>query len=343
MAADPRFFAATGPHSLARLAELAGAEAVGEAARLFSGVAPLQVAGPEHVSFLDNKRYLPALRESRAGAVVIVPELAAEVPEGMAALLSRGVYLAYARIAGFFHPAPAPRAEIHPSAVIAPDAALGEGCQVGPYAVIESGAEIGPRSVIGPHAVIGAGCRFGADCRIHAHVSVSHTLAGDRVTLHPGARVGQEGFSFAPTPEGKYLTMPQLGRVILGDEVEIGANSCVDRGSGHDTVLGNGTRLDNLVQIGHNVTTGRGVVLVSQVGIAGSSTLGDYATLAGQAGVAGHVHIGAKARVGAQSGVMNDIPPGADVFGSPAWPVKEAMRAIVRMRKLGASGGRKQS
>ncbi|MBE9606308.1 UDP-3-O-(3-hydroxymyristoyl)glucosamine N-acyltransferase [Acetobacteraceae bacterium H6797] len=343
MAADPRFFAATGPHSLARLAELTGASPAGDAARVFTGVAPLQVAGPGEVSFLDNRRFLPALKESKAGAVVIAPAHADAVPEGMAALITKGVYLAYARIAGLFHPQPALRAEIHPTAVVSPEAAIGEGSQIGPYAVIEAGVELGPRALVGPHAVIGAGCKFGADCRILAHVTVSHTIAGDRVTLHPGARVGQEGFSFAPTPEGRYVTMPQLGRVMLGDEVEIGANACVDRGSGHDTVLGTGTRLDNLVQIGHNVTAGRGVVLVSQVGVAGSTVIGDYANLAGQAGVAGHVTIGAKARVGAQSGVMSDVPPGIDVFGSPAQPAKEAFRAIARLRRLGEKDGSKQS
>jgi UDP-3-O-[3-hydroxymyristoyl] glucosamine N-acyltransferase len=266
---------------------------------------------------------------------VLSPALAGALPAGAAGLLTAHPYLGFARIAGLFHPAPAPRAMIHRSAVVAADAKLGEGCSIGPYAVIEAGAELGPRCQVGPHAVIGAGVRFGADCRIMAHASVSHCLAGDRVTLHPGARVGQEGFSFAPMPDGRYLTMPQLGRVILENDVEIGANSCVDRGSGHDTVLGAATRLDNLVQIGHNVTTGRGCVIVAQVGISGSTTLGDYVQMGGQAGLTGHIRIGSKARIGAQSGVMQDVPEGAEVLGSPAMPVREAMRAAVRLRRIG--------
>ncbi|MBY0338310.1 MAG: UDP-3-O-(3-hydroxymyristoyl)glucosamine N-acyltransferase [Acetobacteraceae bacterium] len=334
MAADPRFHPQAGPQTLAAILAASGATSTGDPARRFRGVAPLQEAGPEEVSFLDNRRYLPALKASRAGAVVLSEAMAADAPEGCLPLLSAAPYLAFARIAALFHPNPTPRPGIHPSAVVAADARIGEGTEIGPLAVIGAGAEIGPGCLIGPHAVVGDGVVLGAGCRILAHASISHALCGARVTLHPGARVGQEGYGFAVAPDGRFETMPQLGIVRLMDDVEIGANACVDRGSQSDTVLGPGTRLDNLVQIGHNVQTGRGCVIVAQAGISGSTTLGNFVTVAAQAGLTGHLTVGDKARIGAQSGVMNDIPAGQDVFGSPSLPVKEAFRAIATLRRL---------
>ena len=335
MAADPRFFASAGPQSLAAIAAAAGGRFEGDPQRQFTGVAPLQEAGPDQVSFLDNRRYAQLLRSSRAGAVVLHPAMAGEVPEGTVAILTETPYLGFARVAALFHPALRPQAGIHPTAVIAPDAVVGEGTEIGPYVVVGAGARIGRSCILHAHVVVGPGVVLGDGCRLHAHSSISHALVGDGVVLHPGARVGQEGFGFAPTPDGRYETMPQLGRVILGDGVEIGANACVDRGSQGDTVLGPGTRLDNLVQIGHNVRTGRSCVVVAQAGIAGSTTLGDFVMVAAQAGLAGHLQVGTKARIGAQAGVMNDVPAGTDVMGSPAWPVRQFWRAIARLKQLG--------
>jgi UDP-3-O-[3-hydroxymyristoyl] glucosamine N-acyltransferase len=286
------------------------------------------------VSFLDSRRWLPALRETRAGAVVLPAEHAAAVPEGAIALIARAPVLAYARIAARLHPRPVSSGSRHPTAVVDEEADIGEGCEIGPYAVIGAGVRLGPRSMVGPHAVIAEHCVFGAECRIMAHVTVSHCLAGDRVTLHPGARIGNEGFGFATTERGEHVTVPQLGRVILGDDVEIGANSCVDRGSGNDTVIGAGTRLDDLVMIGHNARTGRGCIIIAQAGIAGSSVLGDHVVVAAQAGITGHVTIGDRVRIGAQSGVMNDIPAGMDVLGSPSMPARDAMRSFALIRRL---------
>jgi UDP-3-O-[3-hydroxymyristoyl] glucosamine N-acyltransferase len=336
VAADPRFFASSGPQTLAAIAAAVGGRFQGDGTRRFRGVAPLQEADPDQVSFLDNRRYMDALRATRAGAVVLSPAMAGEMPAGAAAILTETPYLGFARAAALFHPAPAPVAGIHPTAVIAADAVLGEGTEIGPYVVVGSGARIGRFCILHPHAVVGPGVEIGDHCRLHAHSSVSHAVLGQGVVLHPGARIGQEGFGFAPTPDGHFETMPQLGRVLLGDGVEIGANACVDRGSQGDTVLGPGTRLDNLVQIGHNVRAGRGCVIVAQAGISGSTTLGDYVTVAAQAGLVGHIHVGARARVGAQAGVMNNVPAGSDVLGSPAWPAREFWRAIARLRKLGA-------
>jgi len=309
--------------------------------RVLVGAAALQSAGPNEISFLENRRYLPALRETRAGVVICAADFASAAPAGCVVLAVTAPYLAFARAAGLFHPAPKAAAGIHPTAVVAASAEIGPECEIGPYAVVGAGARIGAGSILGPHAVVGDGCIFGTDCRLHAHSSASHTIAGDGVVLHPGARIGQEGFGFAPTPEGAFLTMPQLGRVCLGDRVEVGANACIDRGSQQDTVIGAGTRIDNLAQIAHNVATGRGCVIVAQVGIAGSARLGDYVTLAGQVGVAGHLSIGSKARVGAQAGVMNDIPEGQDWVGSPAWPVRDTLRAFAALRKLGQPPNKK--
>lgn len=336
MGADPRFFPSAGPRRLAEVAAAAGASFAGDAERVFTDVAPLALAGPEDVAYLEGRRHLDALRATRAGAVLVAAEFAAQVPQGPLALVCEAPQLGYARIAALFHPRPVAVPGIHPSAVVAPGAAIGEGCEIGPHAVIGAGAELGPGCIVGPHAVIGPGCVLGAGCVIRSHASMLHCLAGAAVVLNEGARVGSEGYGFVTTPTGEHVTVPQIGRVILGDAVEIGANSCVDRGAGGDTVLGPGTRLDNLVQIGHNVKTGRGCVIVAQVGIAGSTELDDFVVVAAQAGLVGHLKIGSKARIGAQAGVMNDVPAGTDVVGSPAWPARETLRAFARLRQLAA-------
>jgi UDP-3-O-[3-hydroxymyristoyl] glucosamine N-acyltransferase len=338
---DPRFFPRAGPFPLGRLAEATGATLAGDAdpARPIAGLAPLPAAGPDRISFLDNRRYLPALAASRAGACILDPAHAGQAPPGMALLLTAQPYLAWARVAALFHPPADVRPGIHPSATISPDALLGQGIAVGPGAVIGARAAIGAGTVIGPLAVVGEGVVLGRDCRIGAGAVVSHCIAGDRVVLHPGAKVGQEGFGFAEAPTG-FVTVPQLGRVLLGDDVEIGANTTIDRGSSADTVVGSGTRMDNLVQIGHNVRLGRCCVIVGQAGISGSSTLGDFAVLAAQAGVAGHLRIGRRARIGGQAGVMDDVPDGTDVIGSPARPAREFWRALAMFYK--AAGVRRR-
>jgi UDP-3-O-[3-hydroxymyristoyl] glucosamine N-acyltransferase len=334
MGADPRFHPGPGALPLAAIAAAAGAETPADGARLFTGVAPLGSAGAGEVAFCEGRRHRAALAATGAGCVLVSAAEAAHVPASALALIVRSPWHGFAAVARLFHPVPAPRPGVHPSAVVAPDAEIGEGCEIGPLAVIGAGASIGAGSSIGAGCVIGPACVLGAGCVVHPHVSVSHALIGARVVLHPGARIGQEGFGFAPGPDGRFVTMPQLGRVILGDEVEVGANACVDRGAGQDTVIGTGTRIDNLVQVAHNVTIGAGSVIVALAGISGSASLGARVTVAGQAGVAGHHTVGDGARIGAQAGVMNDVPAGADVVGSPAWPARETFRAVAALRRL---------
>ena len=343
MGADSRFHPSAGPVSLGTLRAALGLASAADDGRLFAGVAPLHLAGADDVAFMEGRRNLPALKSSKAGAVVIEPAFVAQAPPGCVVLEAAAPQAGFIRIAGLFHPARQPKPGIHPSAVIAADAIIGPDCEIGAFVFIGAGAEIGAGCILENHVSIGAGCKLGAHGRIHAHANMEYCLAGDHVVLHPGARIGNEGFGFITTAEGKHVTMPQLGRVIIGDGAEIGAGSCIDRGAGGDTVIGPGARIDNLVQIGHNVTIGRGAVIVAQVGISGSANIGDYAVIAGQAGVAGHLSIGAKARVGAQAGVMNDVPAGTDVVGSPAWPAKETLRAFARLRRLAATKGNEKA
>jgi UDP-3-O-[3-hydroxymyristoyl] glucosamine N-acyltransferase len=336
MADERRFLGPPRLLPLSAILTAAGGEGSGEPDRVFDGVAPLDVATPAQVSFCEGHAYKAALAQTSAGLVLVAPDLAALVPAGSIAVICPDAALAFGRVAALFHPTPPPSGQIHPSAVIHPDAVIGEGTEIGAGAVIGAGAEIGRNCRIGPLVLIGDNVLVGDGCIIHSHCSVTHAVLGRGVVLHPGARIGQEGFGFNTTADGRFITAPQLGLVRLGDAVEVGANSCVDRAALGETVLGPGTRIDNLVQIGHNVRTGRGCVLVSQVGISGSTTLGDYVMAGGQAGVTGHLKIGSKARIGAQAGVMNDVPPGIEVLGSPAAPKKEAMRAMLILKRLGS-------
>lgn len=333
--ADPRFFRLGGPLSLKALAERTGAQ-LGDNAdpeRNMRDVASLETAGEHDVTFLDNLKYLPAFAATRAGAAFVQPAYAERAPKGLALLLTPAPYRAFALAAQAFYPEPRPEPGIHPSAVIDPTARIGEGAVVAPHAVIEARVEIGRRCRIGAGSLIGAASVLGDDVRIGAHVTVSHAIIGSRVTLYPGVRIGQDGFGFAPDSKG-VVKVPQLGRVIIQDDVEIGANTTIDRGAGPDTIIGAGTMIDNLVQIGHNVQIGRGCVLVSQVGISGSTKLGDGVMIGGQGGLTGHLVIGSGARIGAKSGIMKDVPAGATVAGNPAMPAQEFFRQIATLRRL---------
>jgi UDP-3-O-[3-hydroxymyristoyl] glucosamine N-acyltransferase len=333
--ADPRFFDRAGPLSLEALAELTGARLHGadDGKRLLHDVAPLETAGPDDVTFLDNRKYVEVFTRSRAGAAFVSERLADRAPAGMALLIAGDAYKAYARAAQAFYPA-RPRAARHAgSAVIDPSASVPDDCDIGHNVVIEAGVRLGARCRIGANTVIGAGVELGEDCVVGANVTLSHCVIGARVVLHPGVRIGQPGFGFAPDAQSP-VKVPQLGRVIIGDDVDIGANSTIDRGSGHDTMIGSGTMIDNLVQIGHNVVLGRGCVLAGQVGISGSTRLGDFVMAGGQVGLAGHLNIGSGARISAKSGVMRDVEAGATVGGNPAVGFTLFMKQVALLQRL---------
>jgi UDP-3-O-[3-hydroxymyristoyl] glucosamine N-acyltransferase len=345
LAGDPRFFVRSGPFTAARIAAAARGGKPDEGAilteggeRIFTSLATLALATPDQVSFLDNRRYADDLSATRAGCVMVHPEMLPRVPAGCVPIVMTEPRLGWARVAALFHPLPPLAPGIHPAAVVDPAATVDPSAEIGPFVLVSAGAEIGPRCRIGPGAIIGAGVVLGPDCRVGAGASLSHTLAGARVYVYPGARIGQEGFGFETTPTG-FLTVPQLGRVILEDDVEIGANSTIDRGAIGDTVIGAGSRLDNLVQIGHNVRLGRCCVIVAQVGISGSTVLEDFVVLGGQAGITGHLTLGRGARIGAQAGVMSDVPAGAVVGGSPSQPLKEWFRQVAVLKRLAARPG----
>ncbi len=338
---DPRFYDSAGPLPLKNLVLLTGAQlrSQADALREVRSVAPLESAGPDDLSFFDNRKYKDQFVVCNAGACFARPEDAELAPATVAVLIHENPYYAYAVAADALFPRPVVRNHISDQAVIHETAKIGSGCEIRAGVVVGPNAEIGARCVLEANAVIGRGVRIGNDCRIGAAASLSHCLIGHRVCIYPGARIGQDGFGYALSAAG-HVKVPQLGRVIIEDDVEVGANSTIDRGAGPDTVIGKGCIIDNLVQIGHNVVMGPGCVLVAQSGVAGSSRLGRGVVLAAQAGVAGHLAVGDGARLGAQSGIMRDLAPGEDVLGSPALPIRQFFRQYVMMEKLAKQKGK---
>lgn len=322
--------------TLAQVAELTGGTVEGDRAFRIRDLLPLDQAGPQDLGFLADRRYLAGLAESRAGALLVAESLL-PLPAGEsrpAVVVSRP-HLALAALVEHLHPELPPEPGIHPTAVLGRGVRLGRGVTIGPYAVVEADALLEDGVVLGPHVVVGKGARVGRGSRLHPHVVLYPGVeVGCGVILHAGVRVGVDGFGYAPGPGG-HRKVPQVGGCVIGDHVEIGANSCIDRGSIGRTEVGEGAKLDNLVHLGHNVRVGPRALLVAQVGVAGSSRIGEGAMLGGQAGISGHLEVGAGARVGAQGGVISDVPPGATVSGYPARPHREylqAMAALLRHR-----------
>jgi len=339
---EPRFFPPPKPVSLAEIASLTGAELRGDGSRLVSGVAPVESAGSHDFAYLDNAAYIPALQTTQAAGCAVAPKLADRAPDGLTLLVSNDPYRVFARVAALLFPAamrPTPIFEdrgVAPGAIVHPDARLEADVTVDPGAVIGPRAEIGAGTVVAANAVIGADVRIGRDCNIGPGASVLHALVGNRVILHGGVRIGQDGFGFAMGPGG-HLKVPQTGRVIIQDDVEIGASTCIDRGSTRDTIIGEGTKIDNQVMIAHNVVIGRHCVIVSQVGISGSCTIGDFVVMAGQSGLAGHLNIGSGAQIAAKTGVMKDVPAGAKIAGIPATNMRQWLREVAWLRRAAGS------
>jgi UDP-3-O-[3-hydroxymyristoyl] glucosamine N-acyltransferase len=337
----PGFFERAGPFTAAEIAGRIGAtlRPGDDGGRPLNDLRPLAEAGPAHLTFVDNRKYLEQLSTTRAAACIVAPAFAERLPAGIVALLMPAPYRGFALALQAFYPTSlkpktadcdardTDAAPIHPTARIEP------GAIIEPGAVVGREAWVGRGTTVAAGALVGYRVTVGRDCFIGAGVSLTHALVGDRVILHAGVRIGQDGFGFA-MGAGGHLKVPQIGRVIIQDDVEIGANSCVDRGALKDTVIGEGTKIDNLVQIGHNVVIGRRCVIVAQTGLAGSSILEDFVVMGGQSGVAGHLKVGAGAQIAGASHVTENVPPRSRMIGTPAIPIREWTRERVTLRRL---------
>jgi UDP-3-O-[3-hydroxymyristoyl] glucosamine N-acyltransferase len=317
---------------LGDLAERLGLELEGDASLEIAGVASLEGAGPSDLSFIRSDSFAPVLEASRAGAVIA---LAGIEVRGRPALRSEDPSRDFYRAAAILVPEPAPEVGVHPSAVVAPDAKVDDTASVAAGCVVGAGARVGPRTQLRAGVVLGDAVEIGADCVLHPRVVVAAaSTLGNRVILQPGVVIGSEGFGYVGDGEGGLRKAHNLGRVVVEDDVEIGANSTVDRGTLGDTRIGRGTKIDNLVQIGHNCQIGERVVIVAQVGVSGSTEVGTGSALLGQAGVAGHLKIGENAVVGPQCGVHKDVPAGTRVFGFPQRPELRWHRESAALRYL---------
>ena len=295
-------------------------------------VTGVEEAAEGDVTFFANNKYAPALRATHASAVIL-SETADAAPCAM--LRTTNPYLAFARAVGIFAEAWTPPPGVHPQAFVAADAAVAPDASVGPFAVVDTGARIGARTIVYPQVTIARGAHIGDDCVIHARVSIrEHARIGNRVIVQDGAVVGSDGFGFAHDADGTHVKIPQVGGIVIEDDVEIGANATIDRPAVGETRIKSGAKIDNLVQIAHGVSIGRKALLAAQVGIAGSTTVEDSVTLAGQVGVAGHVTIGKGTIATAQTGIPNSVPPGSFVSGYPAIPNRDWLKASAVFRKL---------
>jgi len=317
---------------LAELAQLLGAECRGTSDAEITGVAGIEEAGPGQVTFVANPKYALLAKKTQASAVLVEPDF----PEIHASTLRiKNPYLAFARAIEIFHPAPVYPPGIHPTAVIHSTATIGREASIGAYVVIEENCVIGDHATILPHVVIYPNVRIGDHFFAHAHSVVRENCQlGNHIVLQNGVVVGSDGYGFAKDDTGKWHKIVQSGPTIIEDEVEIQANSCIDRASVGETRIGRGVKIDNLVQVGHGSSVGENTLLCAQVGLAGSTHIGDNAILAGQVGVAGHCHIGDRVIVTAQSGVGGNIEAGKIISGSPAYDNRQWLRVCAIMPRL---------
>ena len=324
---DARFFETLAPLTAAELADVVGAELLRGGDLMISAVAPLGSAGREAVAFLGDRKFVTALTATRAGAVIVPAWAVESAPDDAAVLVSQEPQAAWARASARLHEA---RVIDHTEAL--DDAGEDGSVVLEPGVVLGRGVRIGRGTRIGANTVIGPGVQIGRDCRIGANASITFTLIGDRVSIYAGARIGEAGFGAAVSRQGP-VDVPQLGRVILQDGVTVGANSCIDRGAYDDTVIGENTKIDNLVMIGHNCVIGRNNLMAAHTGISGSVTTGDNVMFGGQAGVGDHLKIGEGARIAGGAGVMADVPAGETWSGYPAKPIRQSLREAVWLAK----------
>ena len=342
----PGFFQKAGPFPLRVIASELGVDLSRQTdspADDIEDVKPLGAAGPQHLAFFDNPKYLEHLTQTRAGGCLVAPAFADRVPARTAALTTKTPYRAFAFALRLFY-ADALRpiaAKSSEGPLVHPSAQIDEGVTIEPGAVIGREARIGRGTTIAAGAVVGYRVVIGPDCYIGPAATVIHAILGARVIAHAGVRIGQDGFGFAMGAEG-HLKVPQVGRVIIGDDVEIGANSTIDRGALNDTMIGDGTKIDNLVQVGHNAIIGRNCIIVAQTGIAGSAQLGDFVVMGGHSGVVGHVKIGNGAQIAGMAHVKDDVPPGARMGGTPAVPFKDWAREVATLRRISERSRKQQ-
>jgi UDP-3-O-[3-hydroxymyristoyl] glucosamine N-acyltransferase len=343
----PGFFHRAGPFTLRIVADTIGAQLAhpADGMRSVEDVRSLRHAGPGHVTFFENRKYIDELASTRAEACIIAGGYASRAPDATATLTTPTPYVAFALTVALFYAdglrskAAAAAADrngrlIHPSAEIA------EGVTVEPGAVIGREAVIGRGTTVAAGAVVGYRVVLGRDCYVGAGATITHALVGNGVIVHAGARIGQDGFGFAMGAKG-HRKIPQIGRVMIGDDVEIGANSTVDRGCLSDTIIGEGTKIDNLVQIAHNVVIGRHCVIVAQSGVAGSAELGDFVVMGAHSGVLGHVKVGAGAQIAGMAHVKDDVEAGARMGGTPASPFKDWAREVAALKQLGRKASKR--
>jgi UDP-3-O-[3-hydroxymyristoyl] glucosamine N-acyltransferase len=321
--------------SLGELTRLVGGDLEGEgAARTIRGFASLEAAGPDDLSFVTADRHAAAARRSRAAAFIVPRGLAAGALANRPLIRVDRPYEAVALVLRAFFPEPVVEPGIHPTAQVAPTARIEPGAAVGAFAVVEARSRVEAGAILHAFVFVGSDCRVGEGSVLHPHVVLRGAVTlGRRVTVHPGSVLGADGFGYV-FDGGAHRKIPQVGRVVVGDDVEIGANVTIDRATLGETTVGAGTKIDNLVHIGHNVAVGAGCLLVAQAGIAGSSRLGSRVVVGGQVGIADHATVGDGARIGSQSGVHGTVPPGADVIGTPAMPAETGRRALVAMGRL---------
>jgi len=300
---------------------------------LFSDISSLDSANANHISFLDNNLYIEAFKKSRAGACFFKKQFLNIAPKKMIPLITDNPYHSFALTAHLFYPSKKISQGIHPKSHIERNVKYDETVQIGPGAVISSDVHIGSNCRIGANTVILSGVTIGKNTSIGPNCSIGYSILGSNIKIHNGVRIGQDGFGYAENIKG-HLKMPQLGRVIIEDNVEVGANTTIDRGTGPDTIIGRGSKLDNLVQIGHNVIIGKNCIIVAQTGISGSTVFGNNIIVGGQVGIAGHLKIGNNVKIAAKSGVMKNIDNNGVVGGIPAVPIKNWHRQTIVLKKL---------